>query len=166
MEEGLIMKLQNLRIGIGYDIHQLKKGMKLILGGVTIPFNKGLLGHSDADVVLHSISDAILGAGGLKDIGFYFPNTDPKWKDISSKIILKKVFEMVSKKGFKVVNVDCVVIAEEPKIGPYRGKMKKSISEIIQTKNINIKATTNEKLGLIGKGKGIACFSSVLLIKK
>jgi len=158
-------KKNNFRVGIGYDVHQLKNGRKLILGGVPIPFSKGLYGHSDADVVFHSISDAILGAAGLKDIGFHFPDTDQKYKDISSKIILKKVFNMVSKKGFKVVNIDCVVIAEEPKIGLYREKMKKNISEILQTKNVNIKATTNEKLGFIGEGKGIACFAVALLIK-
>jgi len=159
-------KKNNFRVGIGYDVHQLKNGRKLILGGVPIPFSKGLYGHSDADVVFHSISDAILGAAGLKDIGVYFPNTDLKYKDISSKIILEEVFKTVSNKGFSVVNVDCTIIAEEPKIGPYREKMKKNISEILQTKNVNIKATTNEKLGFIGEGRGIACFAVVLLIKK
>ncbi|MFN3967145.1 MAG: 2-C-methyl-D-erythritol 2,4-cyclodiphosphate synthase [Endomicrobiia bacterium] len=159
------MKKNNFRIGIGYDIHQLKKGRELILGGVSIPSTRGLYGHSDADVVLHAVADAILGAGGLKDIGFHFPNNDKKYKDISSKIILKEVFRMVSKKGFKVVNVDCTIIAEEPKIQPYRENIKKNISGILQTENINIKATTNEKLGLIGKGKGIACFAVALLEK-
>ena len=155
----------NIRIGIGYDIHQFKKGRKLILGGMEIPYRYGLDGHSDADVILHALSDAILGACGLGDIGKHFPSSNPKYKNISSEIILKKVYQKCQKKGYKVINADTTIIAEEPKISPYRQTMQRRIGKILDTSHISIKATTNEKLGHLGQKKGIACFSVVLLSK-
>ena len=155
----------NLRTGFGYDVHRLKKGRKLVLGGVAIPYKLGLLGHSDADVILHSISDAILGALGLEDIGVQFPNTSPKYKDISSLILLKKVCQMAEKMKAKIVNIDSVVLAQNPKITPYRKQMISNISKVTGIKNVNIKATTNEGIGLIGKNEGIACMSTVLITR-
>lgn len=152
-----------MKVGIGYDIHQLVRNRKLFLGGVKISHKRGLFGHSDADVVLHAISDALLGACGLDDIGVHFPDTDKKYKNISSKKILGKVYELIRRKKARVINVDCTIIAEEPNISKYRTAMKKCISEILNTKNVNIKATTNEGIGFIGKNKGIACFAVVLV---
>jgi 2-C-methyl-D-erythritol 2,4-cyclodiphosphate synthase len=155
------MKQELYKTGIGYDIHKFIRNRKLVLGGVKIPYSQGLYGHSDADVVIHSISDAILGAIGLDDIGTYFPNTDIKYKNISSKIILEKVYKMCTKKGYNIINIDCMIIAEEPKISKYKKLMKRNISKIVKSKNISIKATSNEGLGLIGKKQGIACISIV-----
>ncbi len=154
-----------MRIGIGYDIHCLKKGKKLILGGIEIPYPKGLSGHSDADVLLHAIADALLGAGNLGDIGQHFPNTDPKYKNISSKIILGKVYQLVRRKGWEIVNIDSVIIAEEPKLSPYIPQMKKNIAPVLKTgvEKISIKATTNEGLGALGQKKGIAAYVVVSL---
>jgi 2-C-methyl-D-erythritol 2,4-cyclodiphosphate synthase len=154
-----------MRIGFGYDVHKLVKGRKLILGGVSIKHNKGLLGHSDADVLLHSLCDALLGAAGLNDIGYYFPNTDPKYKDISSLVLLNNCYKLISKNKFKVQNIDITVILEEPKIRPYINKMKQNISEIlkIKTSQIAIKSTTSEGLGFIGKKQGCAAYTICLL---
>jgi len=154
-----------MRIGIGYDIHRLKKGRKLILGGVEIPYQKGLLGHSDADVLLHAVSDAILGAANLGDIGRHFPDADPKYKNISSKIILEKVYQTVRKKGWQIENIDSTIIAEEPKLFPYMNRMKKIIAEILKigVEKISIKATTNEKLGPLGQKQGIAGYAVACL---
>lgn len=162
------MKKKNngIFVGIGYDIHRFKKNRKLILGGVKIPYRYGLSGHSDADVLLHAIADAILGAVGLNDIGIHFPNTSSKYRNISSKIILDKTYKMCKNRGYRVNNVDCTVIAQEPSISEYKYLMKKNISKIVETHNVNIKATTNEGLGLIGKKKGIASFAVVSVIKK
>ncbi|MBU0951665.1 MAG: 2-C-methyl-D-erythritol 2,4-cyclodiphosphate synthase [Elusimicrobia bacterium] len=154
------------RTGFGYDIHKLVKGRKLFIGGVQIPYKLGLLGHSDADVLLHSISDAILGAACLDDIGIHFPNTDKKYKDISSLLILKKSYELMKSRGYEVENIDCTIIAQEPKIMPYRKEMIKNISKILNTSSINIKATTSEGIGPIGKKEGIACYSVALLSKQ
>ncbi len=153
------------RIGIGYDVHKLIKGRKLILGGVEIPYSLGLEGHSDADVLLHAISDAILGAASLGDIGEHFPNTDSQYKDISSLILLEKVNQLVKNKGYRVVNVDAVILAEAPKLSVYKMEMKARISKALNSNSddIGIKATTNEGLGFIGKGEGIACYATVLL---
>ncbi len=155
----------NLRIGIGYDVHRLVKGRKLMLGGVRVPYKLGLDGHSDADVVLHAICDAILGAAGREDIGEYFPNTDRRYKDISSSVLLKKVNLLVNSDGYKVVNVDTVILAQEPKLSEYKIKMKVHIARelAINGSQVNIKATTNECLGFIGKKEGIACYATVLL---
>jgi len=154
-----------MRIGIGYDLHRLRKGRKLILGGVEIPYPKGLFGHSDADVLLHAIADALLGAANLGDIGKHFPDTDPKYKNISSKIILEKVYRLVRKKGYKIENVDSVIIAEEPRLAPYIPQMKRNTSWVLKIKpdEISIKAKTNEKLGYLGQKQAISAYAVVLL---
>lgn len=155
------------RIGLGYDSHRLVACRPLIMGGIRIDFERGLLGHSDGDVVLHAISDALLGAIGAGDIGLYFPDTDIKYKDIDSGIILKEINARVIESGFRIVNLDLVLIAEEPKIKPYYEPMKARISEIlhIAKEQVNVKAKTNEKMGDIGKGDGIACIAVVLIEK-
>ena len=156
-----------MRIGIGYDVHQLEAGRKLVLGGIIIPFNKGLLGHSDADVLVHAVCDALLGAAAMGDIGLHFPDTDPKFKDISSIKILAATNEMIHNQGFTIANIDAVIFAEAPKLGPYRTKMQKNIANAVEVDPgcINIKATTTEGLGFIGKGEGIAAMSVALLVK-
>lgn len=154
-----------MRIGVGYDIHRLVEDRKLILGGVEIPYVKGLLGYSDGDVLLHAISDAILGAMSLGDIGQHFPDTDPRYKDIASKELVKKVVEIMQEKKFVLTNLDTVVLAEEPKIYPFREKMMDELSSMlgIGRDRINIKATTNEGVGSIGRGDAIAAYAVVLL---
>jgi 2-C-methyl-D-erythritol 2,4-cyclodiphosphate synthase len=154
-----------MRIGFGYDVHRLVKGRKLILGGVTIPHNKGLKGHSDADVLIHSICDAILGAAGLKDIGHYFPNTDAKWKNISSLILLSECSKLIKKKRLKVGNIDSTLLLEEPKISPYIDKMKQKIAAAlkIKTSQIAIKSTTSEGLGFVGTKQGCSAYTICLL---
>lgn len=154
-----------MRIGIGYDIHRLVEERKLFLGGLEIPYVKGLIGYSDGDVVIHAISDAILGALSLGDIGQHFSNADPQYKDISSKEILKKVMEMVRRKSFSINNIDIVIIAEEPKVYPFRDEMIGIISKILEIEKdrMNIKATTNEGVGAIGKGDAIAAYAAVTL---
>ena len=153
------------RIGLGYDVHPLVSGRKLILGGVTIPFDKGLKGHSDADCLTHALADAILGAAGLPDIGNYFPNTDEKYKDLCSQEILKKAVEEANAHGYHLVNTDITVIAEAPKISSFISAMKTTLSASlsIEESRIGIKATTNEKLGDIGRGEGIAAHAICLL---
>lgn len=153
------------RIGIGYDIHRLVKGRKLILGGVEIPYERGLEGHSDADVLLHALCDALLGAIGKGDIGEHFPNTDEHYKDISSLALLAKVNAIVRQEGYKINNVDCVIQAEEPNLGNFKSQMRSSIAGTLKIDEgvVNIKATTNEQLGAIGKKEGIAAFASALL---
>jgi len=155
-------------VGIGYDIHRLVEDRKLFLGGVEIPYVKGLLGYSDGDVLLHAVSDAILGGMGLGDIGVHFPNTDPQYKDISSLNLLKKVAEIAASRKFVINNVDAIVLAEEPKIYPFRQKMVDSISGILGIKKdrVNIKATTNEGVGSLGKGEAIAAYAAVSLEEK
>jgi 2-C-methyl-D-erythritol 2,4-cyclodiphosphate synthase len=154
-----------MRIGIGYDVHRLVEGRKLILGGVTIPFEKGLLGHSDADVLIHAVCDALLGAAGLGDIGLHFPDTDPQLKDISSIQILSKTVAMLNLKGFKVINLDSTIMAESPKISPFREKMIENIARTIEIEPecVNVKATTLETLGMMGKGEGIAALCIALI---
>ena len=164
------IKPQKLRIGNGYDIHRLIKGRKLIIGGVTLkhPESLGLDGHSDADVLSHSIMDALLGALSLGDIGKYFPPSDDKWKNADSLFLLSKVIELIRQEGWEVNNIDNVLVAERPKIKPYVELMKKNISEVLNIDEnlIGIKATTNEKLGPEGREEGISCHSVVLLEKK
>jgi 2-C-methyl-D-erythritol 2,4-cyclodiphosphate synthase len=156
--------MSDMRIGIGYDSHRLVEGRKLVIGGVHIPFAKGLLGHSDADVLCHAIGDAILGALGLDDIGKHFPDTDPKWKDTSSIELLKRITEIMRKQGFAPLWFDTTVIAEEPKISPYTESMKEAMSRSgIPPKLVNIKAKTNEGMGFVGRGEGIAAFAVCLL---
>jgi len=153
------------RIGIGFDVHRLVEGRKCIIGGVEIPHSKGLLGHSDADVLTHSICDALLGAAGLGDIGTYFPDNDSKFKDIDSQILLKQVKDEISKHGFKIENIDSIVMAEKPKINPHRKEMKEILSKTLEIEEtrIGIKATTTEKLGFTGREEGIAAQSVALL---
>ena len=154
-----------MRIGIGYDIHRLVEERPLILGGVEIPYIKGLLGYSDGDVLLHAIADAILGAMSLGDIGQHFPNTDPQYKDIKSRELIKKVIAIMREKKFVLQNVDTIILAEEPKIHPFKEKMLDELVSIlgIERNSINIKATTNEGVGSIGKGDAIAAHAVVLL---
>ena len=155
------------RVGIGYDVHKIEEENELILGGVLIPFHKGTVAHSDGDVVIHAICDAILGAASLGDIGHFFPDNDEKYKDINSKILLKEVFKMIEKLGYSIVNVDVSIILEEPKLKDHLNEMKFEISNCIKVskENINIKATTSEKLGFIGRGEGVACQAITLLTK-
>jgi 2-C-methyl-D-erythritol 2,4-cyclodiphosphate synthase len=154
-----------MKVGIGYDVHRLVKGRRLVLGGVEIPFEKGLSGHSDADVLVHSICDAILGALGKGDIGHHFPNTDSRYKDISSLILLGKVSEIMSEANLQVNNLDSVIIAEKPHLAPYIEEMENNISRVLKIgrEKINIKATTNEGLGWIGREEGIAAYAIVSL---
>jgi 2-C-methyl-D-erythritol 2,4-cyclodiphosphate synthase len=153
-----------MRIGIGYDSHKLVKGRKLILGGVNIPFEEGLHGHSDADVLCHAIIDSIIGALGLGDIGKHFPDTDPRWKDVSSIKLLKYIIELAGVNGYKISWVDAIIIAERPKLSLYIESMKETVSESgIPSGIINIKAKTNEGMGFIGRGEGIAAYAVCLL---
>lgn len=156
------------RIGQGFDVHQFAENRPLIIGGVTIPHEKGLLGHSDADVLLHAITDACLGALGKGDIGYHFPDTDPKFKDADSAILLRQVWDMIHKEGYQLVNLDCTILAQRPKMAPYIPKMKERISDILQSslEQINVKATTTEKLGFVGREEGIAAQAVVLLQKQ
>ena len=157
-----------MRIGIGYDIHRLVEDRKLFLGGIEIPYLKGLLGYSDGDVLLHAISDAMLGALSLGDIGQHFPNTDPKYKDIESSRILRKTAELIAQKGDIINNIDTVILAEDPKVYPYKEGMIESISRTlgIDKTKISIKATTNEGVGSMGRGEAIAAYAVVLLKEK
>lgn len=157
-----------MRIGFGFDVHQLVAGRDFILGGVNIPSEKGILGHSDADVLLHAISDAILGALALGDIGVHFPDTQLENKGIDSKIILEKCIQLASEKGFMVGNLDTTVVCESPKIMPYALEMRECIAQICKTdiSEISIKATTNEKMGFIGRKEGIVAYAIVCMLKK
>lgn len=154
-----------IRVGIGYDVHRLKEGLPLILGGIQIASEKGCEGHSDADVLIHAICDALLGAAGLKDIGFYFPDTDAAYKNIDSKKLLIQVVELLSQRGYAVGNVDSTLVLEEPKIKPHIDKMKSVLAPILRitVDDISIKATTNEKLGFIGVGEGAAAYAVALI---
>ncbi|MCX6321427.1 MAG: 2-C-methyl-D-erythritol 2,4-cyclodiphosphate synthase [Bacteroidia bacterium] len=155
----------NIRIGQGIDFHQFEKGLNLWLGGVRIPSEKGCVAHSDGDVLLHAICDALLGAAGLRDIGFYFPDTSAEYKNIDSKILLKKTFNLVQEKGFSVVNIDSTVCLEKPKISSFIPEMRTIISSVVKTEpdNVTIKATTTEKLGFTGREEGIIAIAVVLL---
>ena len=157
-----------MKVGIGYDIHRLVEDRKLFLGGIEIPYIKGLLGYSDGDVVLHAIADAMLGALSLGDIGRHFPDTEPEHEGIPSSKILEKVVGMMSAKGYTINNVDTVILAEEPKIYPFKEKMVERLSQTLHTEKdrINIKATTNEGVGSIGKGDAIAAYAVVTLEEK
>ena len=157
-----------MRIGMGYDVHKLVEDRKLILGGVEIPYELGLLGHSDADVLVHAIMDALLGAAGLGDIGKHFPDTDPKYKGISSMLLLKHVGDSLKGAGYQVSNIDSVVICQRPKLKDYISQMNKNIADVlkIEINQINVKATTTEKLGFAGRGEGIASEAVALLIKR
>jgi len=153
------------RIGFGIDFHQLAAGRELWIGGVKVPHHKGAIGHSDADVLLHAICDALLGAACLGDIGLHFPNTSKEFENIDSKILLKKTFELVRKENYKIVNIDSTICLEEPKIRTHVVGMQKSIADILDVavQDISIKATTTEKMGFIGREEGIAAYATVLL---
>ena len=159
--------MTNLRIGHGYDVHRLVEGRKLILGGVDIPWEKGLLGHSDADVLVHAVMDALTGAARLGDIGKLFPDTDPRYAGISSLKLLAEVGRLLGEKGFAVVNIDAVLLAQAPKVGPYRPQMAANIAAAlgIEPEQANVKATTEEGLGFTGDGSGMAAHAVVLLEK-
>ena len=150
-----------MRIGIGYDVHKLIAGRNLILGGISVPFDRGLSGHSDADVLTHAIMDALLGAAGLNDIGFQFPPSDPKFKDISSLVLLDKVKNLVASKGFKINNIDAIIAAEQPKMAPFIEDMRRKLSQTlgINMEQLMVKATTTDGLGFIGQGEGIAAYA-------
>ncbi|MDD4899488.1 MAG: 2-C-methyl-D-erythritol 2,4-cyclodiphosphate synthase [Candidatus Omnitrophica bacterium] len=156
------------KIGIGYDIHRLVKGRKLFLGGIAVPYHKGLLGHSDADVLIHALADALLGAAGLGDIGEHFPDTDKRYKGLSGKDLLAEVQAMIARKKFSVINIDLILIAEEPKILPLRKKIQQNLSRMlkIDAKAVSLKGKTQEKLGEIGQKKAIAAFAIALLAKR
>jgi 2-C-methyl-D-erythritol 2,4-cyclodiphosphate synthase len=155
----------SFRIGTGYDVHALKKGLPLFLGGVEIKYEYGLLGHSDADVLLHAVCDAMLGALALGDIGQHFPDTSKDYKGIDSKLLLKKCYDLIREKGYHLVNLDSTLILEKPKIKPYIPEMRKTIAEILETaiENVSVKATTTEKLGFTGRQEGVAAEAVVLL---
>lgn len=155
------------RIGQGYDVHQLVEDRPLIIGGITIPHEKGLLGHSDADVLLHTVADACLGAIGAGDIGKHFPDTDPEFKDADSAKLLQHIWAIVKKEGYELGNADCTIIAQSPKMAPYIEEMRARIAELLDASvnQINVKATTTEKLGFTGRSEGIAAQAVVLLVK-
>lgn len=157
-----------MRIGYGYDVHQLVEGRPLIIGGIELVHDKGLLGHSDADVLLHAITDAILGAVSLGDIGKFFPDDDPKYKGADSKILLKDAYQHVLDLGYEIGNLDATIIAEKPKFRPHIDAMRESIANVLNTDifNVNVKATTNEKMGYLGRQEGIQAQAVVLLLKK
>ena len=154
-----------IRIGFGYDVHALEEGKEFWLGGIQIKHRKGAVGHSDADVLIHVICDALLGAANLRDIGFHFPDTDPKYKGIDSKKLLKEVNELIIKEGFGIVNIDATISLQKPKVSPYIEHMKECLAEVLElsTNDISIKATTTEKLGFVGKEEGVAAQAVVLL---
>jgi 2-C-methyl-D-erythritol 2,4-cyclodiphosphate synthase len=159
----------NFRTGIGFDFHRLVEGRDLILGGVNIPHAKGLLGHSDADVLLHAICDALLGACGLGDIGLHFPDTDPAYKGVSSLALLRKTCALIDASGYRIVNVDAVVLAEAPKLMPFRRQMLTCILQAMATSTpevVNLKATTTEGCGMIGRGEGIGAMATVLIERR
>ena len=153
------------KIGSGYDVHKLAADRKLIIGGVDIDFDRGLLGHSDADVLIHAVCDAVLGAAGLGDIGEHFPDTDPEYRGISSMILLEKCGRLLEKKGCYIANMDCIVFAQVPKISPYKRQMEENIARVLNMDStlVNVKATTTEKLGFIGKEQGIAAQCTLLV---
>jgi len=158
----------NIRIGHGYDVHKLTEGRELILGGVNIPHHLGLLGHSDADVLLHAVSDALLGSLSLGDIGKHFPDTDEQYKDANSLELLACVYELIKERGYEVENVDATILAQEPKLAPYIPQMRLNIARALETEldNISVKATTEEGLGFTGEKKGIAAHAVCLVYKK
>ncbi|MGN7386226.1 2-C-methyl-D-erythritol 2,4-cyclodiphosphate synthase [Sporosarcina sp. SAFN-015] len=156
-----------IRIGQGFDVHQFEEGRPLIIGGITIPHEKGLTGHSDADVLLHTVTDAALGAIGEGDIGRHFPDTDEAFKDADSAVLLQKVWEIVESKGYRLGNVDCTIMAQKPKMAPHIETIRARIAELLKAdvSQVNVKATTTEKLGFVGREEGIASMATILLLK-
>ncbi|MEZ7837955.1 MAG: 2-C-methyl-D-erythritol 2,4-cyclodiphosphate synthase [Flavobacteriales bacterium] len=157
----------NIRIGFGFDVHQLAVGEEFWLGGILVPHEKGAVGHSDADVLIHTICDAILGAADLRDIGFHFPDTDGKYKGIDSKILLKEVMEIVRKNGFELGNIDSTIALQQPKINPHIPEMKNVLAEVMNVSSgqVSIKATTTEKLSFVGREEGVSAYAVALLQK-
>ncbi len=155
------------RIGFGYDVHQLATGYSLWIGGIEVPFEKGSVGHSDGDVLIHAICDALLGALNLRDIGFHFPDTDPDLKGIDSKVLLARTMEIIRKKGYEIGNLDTTICLEKPKINPLIPKMQQTLAQVMRAdaSQISIKATTTEKMGFVGEGKGISAYAVVLVEK-
>ena len=159
--------MTNTRIGIGYDVHQLQSGLPFILGGVKLESDKGIVAHSDGDILYHSIADALLGAAALGDIGEFFPDNNPKYKNMDSKVILLDVVSRLKKMSYSIVNIDVTIVLERPKLNPLISKIKSSVSNClsIDLNQLNIKATTSERMGFVGKEKGVACYSVVLIEK-
>lgn len=160
--------MNNIRIGFGYDVHPLGEDRELWLGGIKLEFDKGCVGHSDADVLLHAICDALLGAANLRDIGFHFPNTNPKYKGADSKLLLKEVVDLLEQKGYGIGNVDATLSLEAPKVNPHINAMQEILAPImkISVNDISIKATTNEKLGYVGRQEGVNAYAVALIYKK
>jgi len=160
--------MKKIRVGQGYDVHRLEEGKDFWLGGIKIPHTKGAIGHSDADVLIHTICDALLGAANLGDIGFHFSDTDPKYKGIDSKILLKEVMSLLKEKNYKISNIDVVICLQKPKINPHIPTMKSTLAEVMQIseEDISIKATTTEKLGFVGREEGVAAHASVLIYQE
>lgn len=156
------------RTGMGFDVHQLTENRKMIIGGVEIPYEKGLLGHSDADVLLHAVSDALLGSLALGDIGKHFPDTDQKFRGADSKVLLKEVYGLVKERGYVIGNVDCVLALQKPKVAPYIQSMREAIAGVLEcgTDQVSVKATTTEKLGFTGREEGAAAWSTVLIMSE
>lgn len=156
-----------IRVGMGFDVHRLQEGRRCIIGGVEIPHHSGPDGHSDADVLIHAICDALLGAAGLRDIGFHFPDTDAAFKSIDSKILLGRVVALLREKGFSIGNIDSTLVMEQPRINPHVDMMKQVLCEVIgiEVEDIAIKATTNEKMGFIGRGEGVTAYAVALISK-
>lgn len=157
-----------MRIGQGFDVHEFAGDRPLIIGGITIPYERGLIGHSDADVLLHTITDAALGAIGEGDIGRHFPDTDPDFKDADSAMLLEHIWKLVDARGYKLGNIDCTIIAQKPKMAPHIDAIRARVAELLQTdvSQVNVKATTTEKLGFTGREEGIASMATILLLKK
>jgi 2-C-methyl-D-erythritol 2,4-cyclodiphosphate synthase len=156
-----------IRIGQGYDVHKFEEGRPLIIGGITIPHDRGLTGHSDADVLLHTVTDAALGAIGEGDIGRHFPDTDAAFKDADSAVLLEKIWALVEERGYKLGNIDCTIIAQRPKMAPHIEAIRQRIAELLKADvtQVNVKATTTEKLGFTGREEGIAALATILLVK-
>lgn len=157
----------NIRVGFGYDVHKFQEGRDLWLGGIKLEFEKGLQGHSDADVLTHVLCDALLGAANLRDIGYQFPDTDAEYKDIDSKILLSKTVSLLREKGYEIGNIDATICAEQPKLNPHIEEMKSCLAQVmgIDTCDLSIKATTTERLGFVGREEGIAAYATVLIVK-
>ncbi|MEX2234109.1 MAG: 2-C-methyl-D-erythritol 2,4-cyclodiphosphate synthase [Cyclobacteriaceae bacterium] len=156
-----------IRVGMGYDVHVLEEGRDLFLGGVKVPSTKGAVGHSDADVLIHAICDALLGAANLRDIGFHFANNDARWKGMDSRFFLEEVMKMLQEKGWQIENVDCTICLEKPKVNPHIGGMKKILAHLmkISEDDVSIKATTSEKLGYVGREEGVNAYAVALISK-
>ncbi len=156
-----------IKVGFGFDVHQMREGHPFVVGGVTLDHHAGAFGHSDADVLVHAICDAILGAANLEDIGYHFPNTDPKWKGISSLLLLKECVRLIREKGYQLGNIDAMLVLEAPKIKPYIPSMKEHLAEVtgLDIDDISIKATTNETMGFIGREEGVVAYAVCLISK-